>query len=86
MFGTTLRGLAVGVLCTASLSLAHAAPALTGASALRGVGVERAAKDESARIELAASPRREKYCKDNETGNSAAAKEKSYKDCLKTWR
>jgi hypothetical protein len=42
--------------------------------------------DERTYLHLAQSPRREKICRELATGNSDSAKEKSYRDCLKTRR
>ncbi|MFO0997967.1 MAG: hypothetical protein U1F33_14905 [Alphaproteobacteria bacterium] len=84
MTGGAMRGWAVAVLCAAALSPV-AVTAGTGAAApaiVQSIGKDGVRNG----IELVSSPRREKYCKDNETGSSTAAKEKSYKDCLKNWR
>ena len=80
--------LALALFCAGALPSAHAAPgpvpAIAGMSS--NALIARGAIDERAYLQLAASPHREKLCRDAATGNSDAAKDKSYKDCLKNRR
>ena len=80
--------LALALFCAGALPFAHAAPGSMGAIANMSSNavIARGAIDDRAYLQLAASPHREKLCRDAATGNSTAAKDKSYKDCLKNRR